>query len=203
MRSRPVVAAVAAISAGTVMFAATTAEPPGPTAAAIPQVSVEVVQLAALPVAAASANPASIRPSLPDVAGGVFAGAGAGLIFGYIGTGLLALNVLNKIPVLGPALTPLVPVIGVVGAIVGIPIGMIAGALAAVRNWVTSLRSQPSSSTSATTSHRSTRPGPRPDRKVTKASEPRKAAAPQRRSHRPGSGLGHSGRPATKAASGR
>ncbi len=197
------VAAVAAISAGTVMFAATTAEPPGPTAATIPQVSVEVVQLAALPVAAASAVQASVSPGLPNVAGGVLAGAGAGFLFGYIGAGLVALNVLNKIPVIGPALTPLVPVVGIVGAIVGIPIGMLAGALAAVRNWVTGLRSQPSSSASATTSHRSVRPGPRPDRKVTKAAEPRKAAAPQRRSHRPGSGLGHSGKPATKAVSGR
>lgn len=197
------VAAVAAISAGTVMFAATTAEPPRPTAAMIPQVSVEIVHLAALPVAVAAGDRAAVRPDLPNVTGGVFAGASAGFLFGYIGTGLVALNVLNKIPVIGPALLPLVPVIGIVGGIVGIPIGMVAGAVAAVRNWVTGLRSQSSSSASATTSHRSVRPGPRPDRKVTKASDLRKAAAPQRRSHRPGSGLGHSGKPAAKAVAGR
>lgn len=196
------IAAVAAISAGTVMFAATTAEPLTPAATIIPLVSVEVVQLAALPVAAPAATQASVSPGLPNVAGGVLAGAGAGLIFGYIGTGLVALNVLNKIPVIGPALTPLVPVVGVVGAIVGIPIGMVAGALAAVRNWVTSLRSQPSSSASATPSHRSVRAASRSDRKITGTSGLRKAAAPQRHSHRPGSGLGHSGRPATKAVAG-
>ncbi|QEN16693.1 hypothetical protein ACRDU6_02035 [Mycolicibacterium sp. ELW1] len=198
LRSRPVVATVAAIAAGTVMLATTTAEPPKPTAAITPRVSVEVVELAALPVAAAAIDQVSVRPSLPNIAGGVIAGAGSGAFLGYISAGLVAVNVLNKIPVLGQALTPLVPLVGIVGALVGIPIGMVAGAVAAVRNWVTSLRSQPSSSASATTSHRSVRPGPRPDRKVTKTSEPRKAATPQRRSHRPGSGLGHSGKGVTR-----
>src|SRR6478736_3409577 len=110
LRSRPVVATVAAIAASTVMLATTTAAPPKPTTElASLRISTQVVDLVASPAAltpiarsVAAASPDEIISGIVQSAiTSVVAGAGSGFLVGFFGAGALALNVFGRIPVIG------------------------------------------------------------------------------------------------------
>jgi hypothetical protein len=207
LKSRLVVAMVAAIAASAVMLATTTATPPKlTTELASLRISTQVVELVASPEALTptSRSPAAASPEqiisaiFQATIGRVAAGAGAGFLVGFLGGGAAALGAFGRIPVIG---TPIVQAIAITAGIVGIPIGAVVGAVSAVVSLASSLGSMlaPPASVSATAArkaavtqpHRSTNSSTRPNRHAAKPSA--KTSAPQQSSNQPqaGSGRGH------------
>lgn len=190
------------------MAVATTGMPVNPpTALTAPRMAIEAVRLAALPmpmpptttVAAevptglAKAGdvlqdiPNAIAQSIGKAVGQLLAGAGAGVIFGFVAAGVVAENVIYRIPVVGEALAPLITVIALAGAIVGAPIGAVVGLVVTAARWVSGAFSRPSGSAKRPASavlQRTTQPGTRSNRHIAKSSAPvtSKVAAPQQHS---------------------
>ncbi len=215
LRTRPAVATVAAIAAGTVMLATTTVVPPSPAMElSAPRTSTEIVELVVLPEAlapvvahtTASANQVNVGQVVQNVIGGFVAGIGGGALLGFIAAGTVASGIIYQIPVIGVGLSPLIPVIAIAGAIVGAPIGAVVGAFSAIRNAAASLGSPPAAASlrpaagrKPAVDQRSAKPDSRSNRHVVKPSAPavRKATAPQ---HRPDPGRAGSGRGHTSTA---
>ncbi|APE17731.1 hypothetical protein [Mycolicibacterium pallens] len=214
LKSRPVVATVAAIAASTVVLATTVAPPRPMTEVAGPRITTQVVALAALPqaltptprtVAAASANQINLGGVVQTVLAPFVGGAVLGIFGGFIVIGQMAAGVLYRIPGADPKLAPLVSAIAAVGAVVvGAPVGAALGvafvAASAVAGWVSRLRppAPPASSVSTvsakiTTPQRSSKSGTRSDRQTVKAAVSAKTSAPQQGSSKPraGTGRGH------------
>ena len=188
LKSRPVVAMVAAIAAVIVMLATTFAPPKPAVAAVTPRVSTQVVELVALP------SPEQVISDIYKVTlGPVLAGAAAGVIAGFVGAGVVAGNVIYSIPVVGQALAPLITVVALAGAIVGAPIGAVFGAFSAIVKLVSNVRPPAASKKAAAVApKRSTQAGSRPNRHSAKSSAPKaiKAAVPQQRSDTARAGSG-------------
>ncbi|MBB3749065.1 hypothetical protein FHT44_001526 [Mycolicibacterium sp. BK634] len=183
LKSRPVVATVAAIAAVLVMLATTVAPPKPAVAAAAPRVSTQVVQLVASSEAEASAV-VNIDPGkiLQNALGRVAAGAGYGVLLGFIAAAAVS-NVIYQIPAVGPALAPLIPVVALTFAIVAAPIGAVVGALSLLSPLP--IRIPTAGRKAAVTSPRdSARSGSRANRQVAKSSAPtaRKASVPKQSS---------------------
>ncbi|MCV7217789.1 hypothetical protein H7J51_21165 [Mycobacterium crocinum] len=214
LKSRPVVATVAAIAASTVVLATTVAPPRPMTEVAGPRITTQVVALAALPealtptprtVARASANQIDLGQTVQNALGPVVGGAVLGIFGGFIIIGQMAAGVIYRIPGADTKLAPLISAIAAVGAIVvGIPVGAVIGVAfgvaSAVAGWASRLRppAPPVSSVSTvsakiTTPQRSSKSGTRSDRHTVKAAVPAKTSAPQQGSSKPraGTGRGH------------
>ncbi|AKK29892.1 hypothetical protein [Mycobacterium sp. EPa45] len=218
IKGRPLAGAVAAAAATAVMLTTTTFAPPQPNVAALsPRISIEEVQLAALPAVLTSTSPKTtgagvvandLADSWAAIPQAITMGIGAGVFGGFIIGGLLAGNIVSQIPVIGPALMPVVPIAAVIGALVGIPIGAVVGTFYAIQNLVSSLAPAPPSPPSPpvasarpaaasrntiTTPQRSVKSGTRSNRHTAKSALPAKATAPQQDSirSRAGSGRGH------------
>ncbi len=208
---RPMAGLVATVAATAVILATTTSAPPRPPGAlAAPPISTQAVHLTALTrspqaagVARASADlnigdvvkvlPSSIVQALTPL----LAGPAAGAFIGFFGAGILAINVLSNIPVVGQALAPLIPVVAIAGGLIGAPIGLVLGPILAIANSVARVvrllngtaaaLASPASALNgkaATTPHHAARPAARSNRHIAKSSAPTtsKAAAPQQRS---------------------
>ncbi|GAY15929.1 hypothetical protein [Mycobacterium sp. shizuoka-1] len=211
---RPVAGAVAAAACAVVVATTTLVPSQQPAAPLVPRVSTEAVHLAVSPTvlepapspgqptAAASANGVNVGNPLTPV----FAGLGAGVVAGFFVSGVVALNVIGRIPVIGPALMPIVPVIAIVGAIVGAPIGAVLSVAAAVKSWVSGLRAQAAPAAgrkaAAPTSGGAAFPGARSNRPDSKPTKPKatKAAAPQHSPTTVRAGVGHSRKSAAAGA---
>ncbi len=211
--SRPAVATVAAIAASAVVLATTTVVAPSPTIElSVPRTSTEIIELVALPEAlapvvaqtTASANQVNVGQVVQNVIGSFVAGIGGGALLGFIAAGTAASGIIYQIPVIGIGLSPLIPVIAIVGAIVGAPIGAVVGAFNAIRSLAVRSSAPPAAAAlrpaagrkpAVSTSQRSTKSDARSNRHVVKPPAPaaRKAAVPQHRSEtaRAGSGRGH------------
>ncbi len=212
---RPIVGMAAVMTAGAVLLAPTTPLPPKPPVTlSAPQISTQAVHLAALPrsldiaprtAAAASASSVGLGNILDRVLTGIYTGAGAGALFGFVIGGGLALNTVGRIPVVGNFLTPVIEAAAIAGAIVGIPIGAVAGLIGAIRSpspsagspsvSAASIRSAAAINKAAVTStHRSAKRVLRSDRHNSSAPAPSKAAASQHSSGSKGTGAGHARR---------
>ena len=215
MTSRPLAGAVATVAATAVLLTTATFAPPEPNLAALsPRISTEALYLVALPAVldTAAAKPAvadatanDLAESLNAIPQALTAGIGSGILGGFLIGGTLALNVIARIPVIGEALSPIVPVIAVIGALVGIPIGAAIGVFSAIRLVASNLgvlpaaasarpaaaSSSSSSSRTINTPQRSTKSDPRSNRNAAKTSV--KASAPQQNFSRAraGSDRGH------------
>jgi hypothetical protein len=190
--------AAALIAAGLVMAVATTSIPISPpTSLTAPRLSTVAVQLAALPTpvdiapptrAAASANAVDIGSIVGKAIGHVVAGAGSGIIFGFVVAGVVAENLIYRIPVVGLALAPLITVLAVAGAFVGAPIGAVLGALSLLPHLPTHLPA--AGKKAAPTPHRTTNAGSRPVRQLTSIPSAAKVSAPQQSSGSARTGAG-------------
>ncbi len=209
---RPRSTAAALIAAGVVMAVAATGMPISPPSElTAPRISSETVRLAALPLpmpgtaitTGAADVPTgladaggilggirdSIAQSIGDAVGKVLAGAGAGVIFGFVTAGVVAQNVIYRIPVVGQALAPLITVIAVAGAFVAAPIGAVLGALSLLPHPPIHLPA--AGSKAAPTPHRTTTAGTRSNRQIVSVPSTTKAPAPQPHSNAPRTGTGH------------
>ena len=220
---RPIVGMAAVMTAGAVLLAPTTPLPPKPLVTlSAPQISTQAVHLAALPrsldiapgtAAAAAANADGPVNFVDRVLTGIWVGAGAGALFGFvIGgvlaeniVGVLAGNIIERIPVVGELLTPVVQVAAIAGAIVGVPIGAVAGLISAFTNpspsaespslSAASIRSAAAKNKAAVRStHRSAKRVSPSDRHNSSAPAPSKAAASRHISGSHDTGAGHARR---------
>ncbi|WP_319429220.1 hypothetical protein [Mycobacterium sp. RTGN5] len=195
---RPRSTAAALIAAGAIVAAATTSMPISPpTSLTAPRISTVAVQLAALPApvdiapptrAAASANAVDIGAILENAVRRVFAGAGAGIVFGFVAAGVLAQNVIYRIPVVGMALAPLITVIAIAGAVVVAPIGAVLGALSLLPR--PPIPSPVAGRKATTAPHRTAKAASRPGRQITSVPSAGKASAPQQSSNSARTGAG-------------
>jgi len=206
----PLSATIAVIAAGAVVLATTTIEPPKPSVAlTAPTISTQAVhltavagQLQAADLSAGLANigdvlqgiPTAITQGLKRVIVGPVAGAAAGIFFGFFAGGILALNVLGRVPdKFSGLVTPVIQAVAVLGAIIGAPIGAVVGPIISAASWLSSILSPRNAAAAALTSpvptasarvpaasgrtatntpHRTTQPGVRPHRSLATPSSP-------------------------------
>ena len=181
----PLSATIAVITAGAVVVAPMTIEPPSsPVALTAPTISIHAVGLTALagPLpdargAEVSANanslvdvvqdiPAAIMNAIAGLIASPVQGAGAGIFLGFFGGGILAGNLLSWVPEgLAGLVTPISQARAVIGALIGAPIGAVLGPIIYVARAVSSVLSPPAPAAgarkSATTPRAATRPANR------------------------------------------
>ena len=206
----PLSATIAVITAGAVVVAPMTIEPPSsPVALTAPTISIHAVGLTALagPLpdargAEVSANansvvdvvqdiPAAIMNAIAGLIASPVQGAGAGIFLGFFGGGILAGNLLSWVPeALYPLVTPIVQASAVLGAIIGAPIGAVLGPIVYVASAVSDIFSPAAPAAAARASVIRARAVARPADATTPSvgrphREHRATAAPQRRSAKP------------------
>lgn len=198
----PLSATIAVITAGAIVLGTNTIDSPKPSVVALtaPTISTQAVHLTALagPLPAARAatvsdDLAKVGEVLQNIPNAIFlapvAGAGAGIFLGFIGGGSLAASLIGALvpEQFYDLVSPIIPVVAVLGAIIGAPIGAVVGPIIAAANLVNTLLSPSNASATASaripaaasegvavdTPHRTSPPRVRPQRSsLAKASAP-------------------------------